>query len=59
MKYFDQHCHLDDSKFDENREETIKAIYDFGTKYFGLRNYDTQGNRVNVFFEDADKCLEI
>ena len=51
FKLFKGACEIDNI-------ERNKTIYDFGTKYFGLRNYDTQGNRVNVFFEDADKCLE-
>ena len=30
MEYFDSHMHLDDEKFDNDREETIKKIYSAG-----------------------------
>ncbi len=30
MKIFDTHAHYDDEKFDEDREEIIKKIYEFG-----------------------------
>ena len=38
--------------------EKNKNIYEIGIKYFGLKNYDTHGNRVNFYFEDAKNCLE-
>ena len=44
MKYFDQHCHLDDSKFDDNREEIIKAIYDFGVTNLVSAGYSLEGS---------------
>ena len=28
-------------------------IYDLGIKFFGLKNYDKNGNRINWIFEDA------
>ena len=51
FKLFKESCEIDNI-------ERNKTIYDFGAKYFGLRNYVTHENRINVFFEDAEKCLE-
>lgn len=38
--------------------ERNKFIFELSKKYFGLRNYDKSGNRVNWFFEDAEDCLK-
>lgn len=38
--------------------ENNKFIYYLSEKYFGLKNYDIIGNRVNWFFEDAEDCLK-
>ena len=38
--------------------ERNKFIYELSKKYFGLKNYDKYGNRVNWFFEDAEECLK-
>ena len=32
MKIFDTHAHYDDAKFDQDRENLLKEIYDFGVK---------------------------
>ena len=45
MKYFDQHCHLDDCKFDDDREEIIKAIYDFGVTNLISAGYSLEGSK--------------
>lgn len=34
MKIFDTHAHYDDIKFDEDREELLKKIYEFGVKKY-------------------------
>lgn len=34
MKIFDTHAHYDDEKFDEDREDLLKKIYDFGVKKY-------------------------
>ena len=34
MKIFDTHAHYDDAKFDEDRENLLKEIYDFGVKKY-------------------------
>lgn len=37
MEYFDSHAHYEDSKFDEDREQILKSIYEFGvTKYVNI-----------------------
>ena len=33
--------------------EKNKLVYDLGVKYFGLKNYDIYGNRINWIFDDA------
>jgi TatD DNase family protein len=45
MEYFDQHCHLDDCKFDDDREEIIKAIYDFGVTNLISAGYSLEGSK--------------
>ena len=34
MKIFDTHAHYDDAKFDEDREDLLKKIYDYGEKKY-------------------------
>ena len=37
MEYFDSHAHYDDEKLNEDRDEILKNIYDFGvTKYVNI-----------------------
>ena len=43
MNYFEQHCHLDDEKFDDCREEIIKEIYDFGVTKIVSAGYSLEG----------------
>ena len=38
--------------------EKNRFIFDLSNKFFGLKNYDKSGNRVNWFFEDAENCLK-
>ena len=38
--------------------ENNKRIYELGIKYFGLKNYDKYGNRVNWFLEDIESCID-
>ena len=50
MKLFDTHAHYNDEKFDEDREEIIKSVYEYGVK-----------NLVNAGYslESSKKALEI
>ena len=34
MKLFDTHAHYNDEKFDEDREEIIKSVYEYGVKKY-------------------------
>ena len=38
--------------------ERNKWMYEIGIKYFGLKNYVKQENRVNWYFEDVKNCLD-
>jgi uncharacterized protein YjgD (DUF1641 family) len=50
-KLFKGNCEVDNI-------EKNKWIYDLGIKFFGLKNYDKHGNRINWFIEDAQTCLD-
>ena len=50
-KLFKGNCEVDNI-------EKNKWIYDIGIKYFGLKNYDKNGNRINWFIEDAQTCID-
>ena len=50
-KLFKGNCEIDNIEKDKN-------IYNIGTKYFGLKNYDFHGNRVNWFFEEVETYLD-
>ena len=45
MNYFDQHCHLDDNKFDGIREGIIKDIYEFGVTKLVSAGYSLEGSK--------------
>ena len=45
MNYFDQHCHLDDNKFDGIREGIIKDIYEFGVTKIVSAGYSLEGSK--------------
>ena len=48
MNYFEQHCHLDDEKFDDCREEIIKEIYDFGVTKLISAGYSLEGSKRSL-----------
>lgn len=48
MEYFDEHCHLDDEKFDDDRDVTIKAIYDFGVTKMVSAGYSLEGSKRGI-----------
>ena len=37
MQLFDSHSHLNDEKFDNDREEIIKQVYEAGEKFYYSR----------------------
>ena len=45
---FDSHSHLNDEKFDEDREEIIKKIYESGVKEFVTAGYDLKSSRKAI-----------
>ena len=45
---FDSHSHLNDEKFDEDREEIIKEIYKSGVKEFVTAGYDLESSRKAI-----------
>ena len=48
MNYCEQHCHLDDEKFDDCREEIIKEIYDFGVTKLVSAGYSLEGSKRSL-----------
>ena len=50
MQYFDSHAHYEDSKFDEDREEILKKIYEFGvTRYVNIGcNIETSKKSIDL-----------
>ena len=45
MKLFDSHCHLDDDRFNEDREELIKKLKEDGVYKLVTAGYSLQGSR--------------
>ncbi len=50
MELFDTHCHYNDEKFDEDREEIIKLIYEAGI---------TKAVVVGDNIENSKKAVEL
>ena len=50
MELFDTHCHYNDEKFDEDREEIIKSIYEAGV---------TKAVVVGDNIENSKKVVEL
>ena len=48
MKLFDSHCHLDDDRFNEDREELIKKLKEDGVYKLVTAGYSLQGSRNAV-----------
>ena len=42
MGFFDSHSHLNDEKFDGDRDEIIKEIYEAGTTNFITAGYSVE-----------------
>ena len=45
MGFFDSHSHLNDEKFDEDREKVIKEIYEAGTTNFVTAGYSVERSK--------------
>ena len=48
MGFFDSHSHLNDEKFDEDREKIIKEIYESGTTNFITAGYSVDGSKKAI-----------
>ena len=48
MELFDSHCHLDDERFDEDREEIIEKIKESGVTKLVSAGYSIEGSRKGV-----------
>ena len=48
MGFFDSHSHLNDEKFDEDRDEIIKKIYESGTTNFVTAGYSVESSKKAV-----------
>lgn len=48
MEFFDSHCHLDDERFDEDRNTIIQQIIDAGITKFVSAGYSIQGSEKGV-----------
>ena len=48
MKFFDNHAHLDDEKFDEDREELIKKIHNDEIDKFVSAGYSLESSKKSI-----------
>ena len=48
MKFFDSHAHLDDEKFNEDREELIEEIKKSGIDKFISAGYSLEGSKKGI-----------
>lgn len=48
MGFFDSHSHLNDEKFDEDRDKVIKEIYEAGTTNFVTAGYSVESSKKAV-----------
>lgn len=48
MKFFDNHCHLDDEKFDEDRDAIIEKIHKDGIDKFVSAGYSLEGSKKSI-----------
>ena len=48
MGFFDSHSHLNDDKFDEDRDKVIKEIYEAGTTNFVTAGYSVESSKKAI-----------
>ena len=48
MQFFDSHAHLDDEKFDEDREQVIEEIRNSDTANFISAGYSLEGSKKAI-----------
>ena len=57
MKFFDSHAHLDDEKFNEDREELLEQIYREGIEKFVSAGYNTESSKKSVELSVKEKLI--
>lgn len=57
MKLFDSHAHLDDEKFDEDREELIKVIHQEGIEKFVSAGYNLESSKKAIDLAKKYECI--
>ena len=57
MKFFDSHAHLDDEKFNEDREELIKNIYTEGIEKFVSAGYNLESSKKAIELSQKYKFI--
>ena len=48
MQFFDSHAHYNDEKFNEDREEILKSIYDSGVTKIICVGYDIASSKEAI-----------
>ena len=48
MELFDSHSHLNDEKFEEDRDKIIKEIYESGVTNFVTAGYSLESSKLAV-----------
>ena len=48
MEFFDSHAHLDDEKFNDDRDEVIKNIYNSGITKFVSAGYNLESSKFAI-----------
>ena len=48
MEFLDSHCHLDDARFDEDREKLIQEIKKAGITSFVSAGYSIEGSKIGI-----------
>ena len=57
MKFFDSHAHLDDEKFDEDREKLIEKIHHEGIEKFLSAGYSLKGSKKAIELSSKYKFI--
>ncbi len=57
MEFFDSHAHVNDEKFDEDREEIIKQIYESGVTKFMCAGYNLESSIKALNIANSHECI--
>ena len=50
MEWFDSHCHVDEEKFDEDREEVLRRMAENGVTHYAVIGSDMESSRHAIAF---------